>query len=329
MNRPYLSIVVPIYNQEKFLSICIDSILNQSFKDFELWLIDDGSTDSSIDIIKRYESIDTRIRTAFIKGNGPSIPRNYAIKRASGEYLMFIDSDDYLPEGALDILANKSKQFPSAIFIRGNQRILVDGTREAHSVFSKSRSQYADKLIPGETFMVKILDKDFAPIDSLIKLSFIKENGILFHEDLCMLEDGPFIIEIMSHNKHCVYINEETYIYRLGNPTSVTNTKPNFNKCKSLAMGAVYNASLMHHFNSIGYEHIRKRSIEHGVSAIFQAAMYLSKDQCKNIIEIVKGIWPKLPSYGYKKHDIFSKIYNINPDIALFMLRKLKPLLRK
>lgn len=82
MNNPLLSIIVPIYNAERYLHQCIDSILNQDFEDYELWLIDDGSSDSSISIIKEYASNDRRIKTAFIKGHGPSIPRNYGLRRA-------------------------------------------------------------------------------------------------------------------------------------------------------------------------------------------------------------------------------------------------------
>ncbi len=82
MNNPLLSIIVPIYNAERYLHQCIDSILAQDFEHYELWLIDDGSSDSSISIIKEYASKDSRIKTAFIKGHGPSIPRNYGLRRA-------------------------------------------------------------------------------------------------------------------------------------------------------------------------------------------------------------------------------------------------------
>lgn len=94
---PFLSIIVPIYNTEKYLRQCVDSILSQDFTDYELWLIDDGSTDSSIEIIKEYAKRDSRIKTAFIKGSGPSVPRNYGLNRAKGKYVLFVDSDDFTP----------------------------------------------------------------------------------------------------------------------------------------------------------------------------------------------------------------------------------------
>lgn len=325
VQRPLLSIIIPIYNAEKYLNQCIDSVLSQDFKDYELLLIDDGSSDSSKDIIKCYAGRDKRIKTAFIKGAGPAIPRNYGMKRAIGKYILFIDSDDYLPANALSTLVRKANEFPEADFIRGNQRILVNEEREARSVFAKPRSKYADKIICGEEFMVKVLDKDYAPIDSLIKRDFLQSNGIEFHEELIILEDGPFIIEMCSNNANCVYINEETYVYRLGNPTSVTNSKKSFNKCLSLMRGAEYNAALSKEFNGIGRRHILNRAVEHSISALYQAAMWAKRNDAKKILRHVKALYPKMPKVGQNRsHRMFIKLYNINSWLAfntLWLLR--------
>lgn len=322
MNNPLLSIIVPIYNAERYLHQCIDSILNQDFEDYELWLIDDGSSDSSISIIKEYASNDRRIKTAFIKGHGPSIPRNYGLRRAIGDYILFIDSDDYLPSNALSTLVEKTKKYPDADFIRGNQRILVNEEREAKSIFAEPRSKYADKLISGEVFMVEVLDKDYAPIDALFKRAFLNKHNIEFHEELVILEDGPFIIEICSNNPNCLYINEETYVYRLGNPTSVTNSKKSFPKCQSLIKGASYNAELMRCFSKPGYDHIMHRSVEHAVSAIFQAATWLEREESDIIYKSLRDLWPKLPNVGRSKlHSGFIIAYNLNPKLAYNLLR--------
>ncbi len=322
MSNPLISIIVPIYNAESFLNQCVDSILSQGFRDFELWLIDDGSSDASISIIKQYAQQDDRIHTAFIKGQGPSVPRNYGMRRAKGDYILFIDSDDYLTKDALEIFAGKIKEFPEADFIRGNQRILINEEREAASIFAKPRSAFADRIISGEDFMVKVLDKDYAPIDALFRRDFLCRNNIEFHEDLIILEDGPFIIEICSRNPKCVYINEETYVYRLGNPTSVTNSKKSYPKCKSLIKGAYYNAQLMRLFDGIGYDHIMHRSVEHSVSAIFQAATWLNSKEANDIYSGLRELWPELPCVGRSRlHSAFIRVYNISPRIAYYLLR--------
>ena len=93
-----ISVVVPIYNVEAYLEKCINSIINQTFSDLEILLIDDGSTDSSSDICDRYGSMDTRIKVLHKKNGGLSSARNAGIDLSKGDYLCFIDSDDYIDE---------------------------------------------------------------------------------------------------------------------------------------------------------------------------------------------------------------------------------------
>ena len=93
---PKLSVIVPVYNAEKFIHKCIDSIVNQSFNDWELIIIDDGSPDNSGEICDEYAKVDKRIRVIHKKNEGVSVARNIGIENATGEYVIFIDSDDYL-----------------------------------------------------------------------------------------------------------------------------------------------------------------------------------------------------------------------------------------
>ena len=94
--RVLISIIVPIYNSSEYIQRCIDSILSQTLTNFELILINDGSTDNSIDVLKEYESKDSRIIVINKKNEGVSIARNTGIEMAKGEYIMFCDSDDYV-----------------------------------------------------------------------------------------------------------------------------------------------------------------------------------------------------------------------------------------
>ena len=91
---PKISIIVPVYNTEKYLPRCIDSILNQTFKDFELILINDGSTDLSAEIIEDYARMDKRIKTLHIENSGQGAARNRGLDIATGDYIGFVDSDD-------------------------------------------------------------------------------------------------------------------------------------------------------------------------------------------------------------------------------------------
>ncbi len=103
-NNPTISVVVPVYNVENYLRKCIDSILRQSFKDFELLLIDDGSTDGSADICKWARDTDERVSYYYKENGGLSDARNYGLKRIKGKYVSFIDSDDWVEENYLRYL---------------------------------------------------------------------------------------------------------------------------------------------------------------------------------------------------------------------------------
>lgn len=91
-----VSIIIPVYNSEKYIDRCINSIVNQTYKDIEIILIDDGSSDRSIDIINNYVNKDNRIKVYTQKNAGPSSARNYGLDVSTGDYVMFVDADDYI-----------------------------------------------------------------------------------------------------------------------------------------------------------------------------------------------------------------------------------------
>ena len=101
--QTYISIIVPIYNVEKYLSRCVDSILNQTFTDFELILVDDGSTDNSGKICDEYAEKDCRIKVIHKDNWGVSSARNVGLENSVGEYIMFCDSDDFVEKNAVSV----------------------------------------------------------------------------------------------------------------------------------------------------------------------------------------------------------------------------------
>ena len=107
MDKTKLSIIIPVYNAEDYLSRCLDSILNQAMNSYEVILVDDGSTDSSALICDRYSATDPRFRTVHKSNGGVSSARNAGLNLAKGEYIMFVDSDDALASDALEALTSK------------------------------------------------------------------------------------------------------------------------------------------------------------------------------------------------------------------------------
>ena len=107
-HTPIVSVIVPVYNNEKYLSHCINSILNQSCQDFEIILVDDGSPDKCGQIIDEYKEKDSRIISLHKKNGGLSDARNYGMKYVTGEYIFFLDSDDYIKSETIETLINLS-----------------------------------------------------------------------------------------------------------------------------------------------------------------------------------------------------------------------------
>lgn len=122
---PVISIIVPAYNASEYLGVCIESIISQSFEDFELIIIDDGSTDRSVAIATEYKVIDNRIRVFQFENGGLSTARNRGIERAKGEYILFVDADDMLFPLALETLVKAAFESKSEII----EGITIRGTK--------------------------------------------------------------------------------------------------------------------------------------------------------------------------------------------------------
>ena len=108
--NPKISVIVPIYNAELYLEECIHSVLNQTLRDIELLLIDDGSTDGSFRICEEYSKKDNRVQVFRNKNVGQGLERNFGVRKAAGEYIAFLDSDDQYKEDALERLYQKAME---------------------------------------------------------------------------------------------------------------------------------------------------------------------------------------------------------------------------
>ena len=105
-----ISIIIPVYNVEKYLHECLDSIINQTFKDLEIICVDDGSTDKSSEILEEYEQKDKRFTVISQPNKGVSAARNRGMQQAKGKYIMFVDSDDYIASNACELIYNSAEE---------------------------------------------------------------------------------------------------------------------------------------------------------------------------------------------------------------------------
>ncbi|WP_434275936.1 glycosyltransferase family 2 protein, partial [Aliarcobacter cryaerophilus] len=166
--KPIISVVIPVYNSELYLQRCIDSILNQTFKNFEAIFVNDGSTDNSLEILNYYKSLDNRIKIINQENCGTGEARNNGLRNALGEYILFVDSDDTIELLMLEKMYKKALEEDSDIVVCGNNKISLNGNKikdfsykniNENNIFSlilsfKIRSSTWDKLYKKNIFFI-------------------------------------------------------------------------------------------------------------------------------------------------------------------------------
>lgn len=209
---PLFSVVVPVYNVEKYLSLCLDHFRGQGFDDFEVICVDDGSTDSSCRIAAMQAALDSRIRVLKKENGGVSSARNYGMREAKGEYVLFADSDDYFNYGALETLANTIKKERPDIVTFGADCI------PSWASYPWLEKCLSPRDIVYDGFDQAILFKESsAPFSwrSAFRRDFLIENGIWYNESLPLGEDEVFLFEAYPCSKKTVFISDKLYCYRL------------------------------------------------------------------------------------------------------------------
>lgn len=211
---PKISVIVPVYNSEKVINRCIDSILKQTYSDFELILINDGSKDKSIDILRDYEKKDLRVRVIDNENNGVSETRNIGINEAKGEYIQFVDSDDYIDENMLKESLEQLEKNSVDIIMSG---IYLD--IEKNGVVNSSTQTYEYKFADNNgdivTNVLARLGGTYinSPINKLYKRSIIKENNIYMNKEIDLGEDLLFNLEYLKHCNRIIFDNKCYYHY--------------------------------------------------------------------------------------------------------------------
>lgn len=213
---PKISVIIPCFNAERFLKECLESLLNQSFKDIEVITINDGSSDDTLKILNKFASIDNRLVIIDQKNSGASAARNAGIKLAKGEYLAFLDSDDFAAKDSLSKFYEAAKKY-DADTVFGDFNTYKDGyTTKVNNYICEGG------LLDKESFLFDYFTIDKAKsifptmCAKLIKTSLIKENNLLFLEDIFIAEDSNLSAKILWLSQKIVKINESVYSYRVG-----------------------------------------------------------------------------------------------------------------
>ena len=207
-----ISIIIPVYNSEKYLKKCLDSVIKQTIKEIEIICINDGSTDKSDLILKEYAKIDSRIKVYTMENKGVSAARNYGISLAAGEYIGFIDSDDWIDEDFYKNLYNAAKTENADIAVGEIKRVNKFWQKYHLKINKKSVTEDISEKVK----LCNVPDKCYV-WNKIYKTKMLKNSDIRFEEGI-IYEDVLFTLQILNYSKKLVTVPNTLYYYlRHGN----------------------------------------------------------------------------------------------------------------
>lgn len=307
---PRVSVIVPVYNSELYLNQCVDSILAQTYSDYEVLLIDDGSTDRSSCICDEYASKDSRVRAIHTANNGVSHARNVGIEMACGEFITFVDSDDYISSDLLLSLVQRMDADPELDFVQ----------------FSMDRFDETGVFYKEDSVSTTMILADFIKYDkywgavwaSLMKTTIIQNASLRFNSGLKLGEDQAFVYEYLSHCRRCAKVSDIYYHYR-SNILSATNNPSPF---------ALVNSIL--YFKSCSYKQMFSRRIESLLFSLTFQLVVTPSMSIKDVYSLCKDIdFNNVDQKQRKLVAVFLKIDNVSRYLAIAITRFLNAVIKK
>ena len=228
-----ISIIIPCYNSEKYLADCLDSVLAQSFGDFEAILIDDGSKDDTLRIAREYAQKDARVRVYAKENGGVAAARNLGLDHATGEWITFVDSDDLLPGDALETLLSGAKDGVDMVVCAhetfdetGRRESVIPESRWMDKSGEAMRRAAALRLIEGDCVLNIMCNK-------LHRRELIEREGIRLAAGVKIAEDALFNLEAVLCGQGIAYVNRVAYSYRTHSASAMhTQTKSELDRHK-------------------------------------------------------------------------------------------------
>lgn len=236
---PKVSVIIPVFNVEKYLEQCLDSIINQTLNDIEIICINDGSTDNSLKILKRYNEKDKRIKIINQKNKGLSIARNNGLKIAKGKYISFVDSDDWVDLNFLEKLYDKAMAYGAD---------LVRTTYVYNFPNSEKRSEINNILISKENEELSVNDHSVVVWNAIYRRKYLENNNINYFDNF-ISEDIPFTARATYFSKKSLSVAGTYYHYR----KNKNNTTSSINNIKKLLSRKKSNKITLDFINNVKY----------------------------------------------------------------------------
>jgi len=315
---PKVSVIIPVYNVEKYLKKCLDSVVHQTLSDIEIICVNDGSTDGSLSILQEYAKQDERIIVITQENKGGGAARNTGLGVAQGEFLYFLDSDDYVELTILEKMYNQSVQQNADICLCKRLHYLVDQNK----IIECKNSVNLD-IIPNICFSVNDIPNDIfqtsyiAPFNKLYRHVFIQHHDIKYQE-IKSSNDMLFNAETFVLASKITYVDEYLVTSRRGRKNSISDGREKTNFCVFDASEAIKNMLIEKQM----FDLVKKSFYKQIISCFFldihnSHRQFASKEFIRRVKVILPPEEQKIFFERYKKYrnsKIFQRIFSIRNE---------------
>lgn len=224
-----VSIIIPVYNAEKCLGYCLNSIASQTYRNLEIILVNDGSTDDSLKICNNYAFLDSRIRVIDIPNAGVSNARNVGLKAATGEYIEFADADDVLNPKMVETLVDKMDTYQSDLVICGFEMVSLNSNQQPQDIIHFNSASLGEECVYTQQLFFEKLSCILwrtslleCPWNKMFRKDIIRNYNLQFPIDKSLGEDFCFNIDYFAYVNKVVILSDELYYYMQINQTALT-----------------------------------------------------------------------------------------------------------
>ena len=304
-----ISVIIPIYNAEKYLEECLNSIQKQNYTNYEVIMINDGSTDSSANICMHYVNVDARFKLINQENKGVSAARNNGINNVTGDYIVFIDSDDYISPELFNTIIENIKD--NHLLCYGNYYLYQN--KLIYNLLDKENNDYkyiVENIYLSNKICGYLWNKVFIS-------SIIKENNLFFSEDIHYCEDLLFVTKYLDYCSKALYLNQCLYYYRMRKSSSTYSFENKRNTSILLAYEEI--------INKYNFDIIFKYKLEYYyLFYYYKLKKFLEKNSIKYNEEIISD-YDTVKKFISRQQRI--KLYFVKNHIKIFnAIKKIKNL---
>ena len=300
---PLVSILIPLYNAEKYLSECLDSVINQTYKNLEIIIVDDGSKDNSLAIAKDYEKRYKHIKVYSQQNSGASAARNKAFSHAKGEYIQYIDADDLLHPDKIRLQIEKTAEIQKNTLFFGKCEYFYN---DKLNILKRDLNIYHHNDFYAYEFlnMMWLNAEALPPLSYLVHRSLIETAGG-WNEELSNNDDGELFTRVILASEHIVFVPESISYYRMDTPNSLSKD--------------ISRQALLSYVKSIKLyaEHVKgtSRDFTSALKTVFTRALMKLYPIDLHLAEEMKRYKEEIGIYGYR-YPKYTKLY----DMLFFLL---------